>query len=531
MKQKNTKLYLILLLAFLLRFPGVWWGELYNPVHNYFEPDEHQHLSLAIETMQIFDATLFEDFKPNRLNTQGFSTQLGFIGAIVLPFFDSDYRILLILGRLLSLTYGVLLVWLTYKIGILLFKKEHVALLAALFLSIFDLHITYSHYGVPEIFHVFWAYCAVYLMVIFWKGSKPFLFEEGKEMSKFDIKKYFNLILFSFAFCLAAKFDFIPILIFGLMSIWALRDRLFALIKLGLATLFLTTLYFELAICFQNETLINSFKWLLEENRNLIGNDNHLVINPFLYLIGGICGTSLIVFGSMVFGLFQKMKRIYLKMLSKPFSFSPALVFTVFVLFEFLVLWNLDAPFVRRINIFLPYIALFASFGIYNAFANKTKRKWAIGITILYTFSLTIVSQFNFIQDTRYQARDYVQNHVNQAAKIYYCPYSKMKGMPKGVSEIENADLLVIHESNYRRYWKSFTTPFVVPECCEGVYHCKSEAECLKYQKVLSGKSEFELVKKIEPVEYFPERIIYKRYFGTYETFLGDVLIYQQRPQ
>jgi len=44
-------------------------------------------------------------------------------------------------------------------------------------------------------------------------------------------------------------------------------------------------------------------------------------------------------------------------------------------------------------------------------------------------------------------------------------------------------------------------------------------------------KSEFELVKKIEPVEYFPERIIYKRYFGAYETFLGDVLIYQQRPQ
>jgi hypothetical protein len=67
-----------------------------------------------------------------------------------------------------------------------------------------------------------------------------------------------------------------------------------------------------------------------------------------------------------------------------------------------------------------------------------------------------------------------------------------------------------------------------VPACCEEVYHCNQE-ECELYQKLLSGNPEYGLVKKFKPVDWAPERLLFKHYFGTYETFLGDVLIFEKR--
>ncbi|MEM6698163.1 MAG: hypothetical protein AAF599_07190, partial [Bacteroidota bacterium] len=90
------------------------------------------------------------------------------------------------------------------------------------------------------------------------------------------------------------------------------------------------------------------------------------------------------------------------------------------------------------------------------------------------------------------------------------------------------ADILVLHEAAYGRYWKMFTTPFRMPNCCDEVYHCNENA-CKEMQAILLAQTEFELLKTFETLETFPERILFKRYFGTYETFLGDVRIYEKR--
>ena len=100
--------------------------------------------------------------------------------------------------------------------------------------------------------------------------------------------------------------------------------------------------------------------------------------------------------------------------------------------------------------------------------------------------------------------------------------------MKKGLKQLEGADLFIMHETYYGRYWKFFTTPFKIPKCCDEVYHCESEEVCLFYQGVLSGQeANLELIKSFETVEIFPERILFKHLFGTYETFLGDVKIYK----
>jgi hypothetical protein len=42
----------------------------------------------------------------------------------------------------------------------------------------------------------------------------------------------------------------------------------------------------------------------------------------------------------------------------------------------------------------------------------------------------------------------------------------------------------------------------------------------------MGGRSPFELVQVFRVRHPFPERLLFKALFGTYETFLGDVLVY-----
>ena len=45
-------------------------------------------------------------------------------------------------------------------------------------------------------------------------------------------------------------------------------------------------------------------------------------------------------------------------------------------------------------------------------------------------------------------------------------------------------------------------------------------------QGLIWGDTGFRLVKEIRAWHPFPERIVFKALFGTYETFVGDVRIY-----
>ena len=106
--------------------------------------------------------------------------------------------------------------------------------------------------------------------------------------------------------------------------------------------------------------------------------------------------------------------------------------------------------------------------------------------------------------------------------------YAFERQMPKqNAKTTAEADILVLHEAAYGRYWKMFTTPFKMPACCEEVYHCNEKA-CKETQSILLDKTGFRLLKTFETLEIFPGRILFKHYFGTYETFLGDVRIYKK---
>ncbi len=513
---------LAVLLFFMLRVPG-WFTQDEKRKFALFEPDEIQYVEMAVYQVQSMDSTLLpeEEVEQFIFNVRGFGYQIGVIGYVLnkvfsLPLNTANF---ILIGRILSTIYSIFLLLLVYQLCRLMIKDELAAVFSTLVLALADLNITYSHYALPAISYVFWSFLSVYF-ILKW-------FEKGKVLKE---KPWWCLVFagLSAGCCFGTKFDFIP-LFFGCVVIVGGflkgNNRPFSKglhSSFGVVFFMLAAILgFELITFFNFPIIevIESYKTLYAENKNVIAQDSHLVHNPIVYVLAVIGGVSFPVFVLAVRGKW--------KMVSKT---NPVwLLVLLFLGMEFGVRWLIDTPFVRRINIFIPFVAIMAASSMSELWRKSGGGRWLVAGVFLYQLIFSLVSQSNFWMDTRYKARAYLQK-LPENTSIYYGPYAQSMGMPKGVRKVEEAQLLLIHESFYRRYWKSMTTPFKIPECCEEVYHCRSKEDCLFYQRLLAGEHpDFKLIERFSPMEWAPERLFYQQLLGYYETFLGEVLIFSKK--
>ena len=107
------------------------------------------------------------------------------------------------------------------------------------------------------------------------------------------------------------------------------------------------------------------------------------------------------------------------------------LLFLLFLALEFLVRWKMDTPFVRRANIFLPYVALLAAYGLQTFFKRPLLRRLTTIGVVTYTLGLAIVSQYNFWNDTRYRSRVLHKEQLQSTEKVKYTMYEFERQMPK----------------------------------------------------------------------------------------------------
>ncbi|MEM8527289.1 MAG: hypothetical protein AAGG68_21790 [Bacteroidota bacterium] len=524
---KNLWLLLIILIALAIRILGIFWGNIDKPTHNLWEPDEFQHAQIAEQQIHILDEKLYADKDFSSIwNTRAYGKQVGISAYIAyqIGWLELKQNKLILVGRFLSTFYAVLLILVVFQLGKLLLRNESVALLAALFIAIFDLNITYSHYAVPAISYIFWTHLSLLATYIFLKAA-----------SKNDVffrQIFYYILPFPFAMSLATKLDFIPLLIFlTTLALLAFQKKmsiqkslLTALIFIVLVVFYLIAIHgfhVDIAEAIRSSTVAKDL------NSNVIPKDNHWLHNPLLYLAATIGGSSLFVVVLASISTTKLLSKSW-RVRSLNEQTICLLLFLLFLALEFLVRWRMDTPFVRRANVFLPYVALLAAYRLNTLFQNKKLKNAAKVIVAFYTLGLAIVSQYNFWNDTRYQSRAFLKEQLQGAEKINYSMYAFERQMPKqGAKLKKEADILVLHEAAYGRYWKMFTTPFKMPKCCEEVYHCDKQ-NCKETQEILLRKTDFELLKSFETLELFPERILFKHYFGTYETFLGEVRIYRR---
>lgn len=131
---------LILLLGVVARVPGLFWGyHVFGTEELVSHPDEGTSPGLGRHALALAWA----------LRSLG----LGW----VLEWPEWSFLV----GRLVALGYGILTIGVVFRLTRVFFADAQVALTAAIFLALADLHVTLSHVAVPNAPTTFWFYAAL----------------------------------------------------------------------------------------------------------------------------------------------------------------------------------------------------------------------------------------------------------------------------------------------------------------------------------------------------------------------------------
>lgn len=512
-------LYLLLLALVLgtaIRIPG-WYTEEIMERYRLFETDEEQHIAIALHRYN--DITPTADSVRHRFSNAGYNVR-GFghlmatwakVGATASA--KVSFGSMLRTGRVLSTLFALLLIWVTYRIGRVSGLPPPAAGVAVLLLAGADLNATYSHYAVPAMSYVFFCYLALLGgILLIRKASLGGLV----------------LLALGAAGAAAFKFDVIPTLWGGLLLlVLAWREKKDSIpawyVAAGIGLLAGFTLLFTWGWSW--EDIVNSFLRLRRENANVVVVDQHFRDNLITYPAAVLAGIGLPAFGLAVYGTVRLLQQRWNTGLWSPRNLALAYG-AAFLLTEAFLRWYMDTTFVRRANIFLPAVALLAAWSLHQLKA----KPWLTALVVAWTFGLAIVGQNNHWNDPRYDFRDWANQELQQPTRVGITGYLNVKDLKNWrYYKHHPFDYFVAHETMFRKFRKSLTTPFGRPECCAGIYHCGEEQQCRDFQGILfQEREDFELVKVFKAKDYFPERLLYRYFFGYYETFLGDVEVYRR---
>ena len=218
--KKHRLIITILILALLIRLPGLSWG--LGDVIEYFEPDEWAHTQVAKEIIDSIDDKLAPDEKVERYwTTWGYGVGVGITGYPLFKILDATGYALLdtyitLFARFISLTFSLSLILLVFWVGQWLFRDRRKALLAAALLALFDLNATYSHYGTPDIAHSFWFLGAFFFATLYFFPPGP----DDSRLTRLAGKYSWALMVIASSATLAVRFDPIPLLAIAGFYVW-----------------------------------------------------------------------------------------------------------------------------------------------------------------------------------------------------------------------------------------------------------------------------------------------------------------------
>ena len=150
MRTHHWTLLAAVVLGLGLRIPG-WFTEDDKRQYRLFEPDEIQHVEIALIQLEKMAPDLPLPETHEQVNARGYGKLLGVVayGWWRLSGQEPNVPGLVLMGRQLSTIYFLLLLGVVYGLARDLGLARTAAAWAALLLALCDLNATYSHYAVP----------------------------------------------------------------------------------------------------------------------------------------------------------------------------------------------------------------------------------------------------------------------------------------------------------------------------------------------------------------------------------------------
>lgn len=189
---------------------------------------------------------------------------------------------------------------------------------------------------------------------------------------------------------------------------------------------------------------------------------------------------------------------------------------------------------VRHILPEVPILAIIAASGFIKI---KKRRKVSLTFIILYQLLSVTSVEYTFISDTSDVAGEWISENIDPDEILAIDPvYAKAPrgyntihfvehlSSPLNTTNLNKATFLILHEAYYSRCVTSPHSPLGYPDP-ENAYHAHFTT-CEFIQSLFRGELPYTLIKKVETKSIVLEMILYKAWFGSYQT--DDILIYRR---
>ncbi len=525
-------LIVILAVAASLRIPGIGWGDgdLGKSSFARWNGDETTHVNIA---KQFLSKKIDYGF----YYVKAFGVHMAAV-AVFNKLLDRKttthdlYRI----GRWISLFYALATILLVYFGVLLVSQEDSLALWAAGFMALCSLAVNNSHFAVADSASVFWFWTTAVLA--WWAIQKS---SEAARMGAWATCGMAVGIKIAVAACA-------PLLVLFVISKKRWQELLSGVSVACLVFVFVNGWGVGL------EGLYAIAKRISGDSVSVIPHHTmwETLFTLFISLFPAFSLPLLLLAGIGIFAISQKIAGTHLlsppykggntEEVSKMHFLWPYACFASPFILHCLLLLSLDDPFERHLLPLAPGICVLAAVGWQriSPIGEPPWKKllWTLPLAA-YLLFFAIDGEYPFWRDNRANARNWILNEVEPGSKILAGPYAWLD-LPKNnykitksglrsktLSDPREFDLIILHEFHTYRYGRSRLSPFRKPSP-DNIYHPDGFGR--KYLDDLQkGKLPFQLIRKFPvPGQWALERIVYKKRWGTFSCFVGEIRIYSK---
>lgn len=394
-------IFFLLILAISLRLYGFWWDG-----GHHLHPDER---ALHMVTGNV---SLFSDLNPRFFNygslpiyiLQGTSQLADYLTRSTK---FTSYDGYLIIGRVLSVMFDLITLFMTVKLTLLIIKKRAIALLAGFFYAISFFPIQNSHFFVVDVLLTLLTLGVIYSLIRYYFSRR--------------LIWVILLAIFSGA-VLATKFTGIIFVISAFITLIFLSWKSFRYVFLffllsGLAFfIFMPYAFLDFAT-FQKDLMLqltmNSNPYIFPYTLQYVGTLPYLyyLINIFLWGLGPF--TFVLAISGLITEI-VKVKQRFSK------SLLPIVIISGFYLLYFLVVGRTSVKFMRYMLPLYPFFCLLSGIGAYHLYRS---RYLTLRLLFFIIFTGSVLWSISFINiysrsHTRIQASDWIIKNIPEGSTL-----------------------------------------------------------------------------------------------------------------
>lgn len=499
-----------------MRIPGIFWGYNFPTGWKIHHVDEYSHLQ---NTKFLIHPSLPKWVHPY---PKGMAAHVAIPllvkralkgQSLAKPPEHLDIINITVIGRVVSVLYGVATVLVVFLLTKHLIRDQRVALFAAWILALGGLHVSQSHFFLSDIPSLFYFLLGLYLLFL--------------ELESVDKNGFPFLTAASFCFGIAFGIKLIVASLPTLAIVAVIRKpKVIRVIYIGVfflagfvvvnaASYTLTDLYKTFA-----RGISDPYQW-------------SVWTNILLYLLEL---PSLISFPILLFafsGFYFLGKKFFIKKKSARFWPIILIVILPLAINILLVACKLD-HFPRHLITFIPWIAISAAYSLVKLSDKMKTTRFKYGLLIIPLFAYLGLFVYDgekaFIQEPRNEAARWILQNVTPGTPIYWRTPDKLKDYPYvHFPEYGRPPVLVIQMDRANHYLSGMGLKNSYPKDYRRIFDSESQARIEDLQAVIRGKTEYKEVIRFKEGYFMPEYILTDTLIGNRSrNYVAEIVIFER---